>query len=167
MAAIVGKGGDVSRVGVISDTHGRLDPAVLEIFAGVERIVHAGDVGGAGVLAELAKIAPVTVVRGNTDVYFGAEELPEEAVVVVAGRRLLVGHVRAALLARHQPAREGCDMVVTGHSHRFAESCEGGVVYLNPGAAGAARFGLPRSVAIVELGVGPLRVTRVELKERG
>ncbi len=52
---------------------------------------------------------------------------------------------------------------MTGHSHRFAESWDGGVLYLNPGAAGAARFGLPRSVAIVELGVGAVQVTKVEL----
>ncbi len=71
--------------------------------------------------------------------------------------------MRVALLRRHQPAREGFDLVVTGHSHRYAESRERGVLYLNPGAAGAARFGLPRSVAIVEIGVGPLSVVRVEL----
>jgi putative phosphoesterase len=149
---------------VLSDTHGRLDPALHEIFAGVERIVHAGDVGAAGVLAELATIAPVSAVRGNIDVYFGAEQLPDELVLEIAGRRLLMGHVRAALLRHHEPAREGFDIVVTGHSHRYAESREGGVLYLNPGAAGAPRFGLPRSVAIVELGVEPLSVTQVELK---
>ena len=63
-----------------------------------------------------------------------------------------------------EPAREGFDIVVTGHSHRFAESRDAGVLYLNPGAAGAARFGLPRSVAIVELGVGSVGVTKVELE---
>ena len=57
----------MTRLGVISDTHGRLDAAVHEIFAGVERIVHAGDVGAAGVLVELSTIAPVTAVRGNVD----------------------------------------------------------------------------------------------------
>ena len=154
----------MTRLGVISDTHGRVDPALHEIFAGVERIVHAGDIGAAGVLAELATIAPVTAVRGNSDAYFGSEELPDEVALVVAGRRLLMGHVRAALLQRHEPASEGFDIVVTGHSHRFAESREAGVLYLNPGAAGTARFGLPRSVAIVELGVGPVGVTKVELE---
>ena len=153
----------MTRLGVISDTHGRLDVAVHEIFAGAERIVHAGDIGDAAVLAELSTIAPVTAVRGNVDLYFGAEGLPEEATLGIAGRRLLLGHVRTALLARHVPAREGFDIVVTGHSHRFAESWDGGVLYLNPGAAGAARFGLPRSVAIVELGVGAVQVTKVEL----
>ena len=86
-----GRDADMTRLGVISDTHGRVDPALREIFAGVERIVHAGDVGTADVLVELATIAPVTAVRGNVDVYFGAEQLPDEAALEVAGRRLLVG----------------------------------------------------------------------------
>ena len=72
--------------------------------------------------------------------------------------------MRTALLRHREPAREGFDIVVTGHSHRYAESREGGVLYLNPGAAGAPHFGLPRSVAIVELGVGAVSVTQVELR---
>lgn len=152
-----------SRVGVISDTHGRFDPALHEIFAGVERIVHAGDVGSADVLIELAAIAPVTAVRGNVDLYVGAEQLPGEATLEIAGRRLLVAHVLPDLLRRHKPAREGFDLVVTGHSHRYRESREEGVVFLNPGAAGAARFRLARSVAIVELDAHAIKVTKVEL----
>jgi uncharacterized protein len=153
---------DTTRLGVLSDTHGRLDPALHDVFAGVAHIVHAGDVGSRDVLLELATIAPVTAVGGNTDAWFGAEELPEETVVEVAGRRLLVGHISAVLLGRHAPALEGFDAVITGHSHRYAMSRNDGVLYLNPGSAGAARFGLPRTVALVELGVG-LQVTRVDL----
>jgi hypothetical protein len=142
---------DATTIGVISDTHGRLDVAVRETFAGVECIVHAGDVGGTDVLLELAAIAPLTAVRGNVDVVFGVAELPDEAVLEVAGRRLLVAHVREALLRRHEPAREGFDIVVTGHTHRYAETWDGGVLYLNPGSAGARRFDLPRSVVLLEL----------------
>ena len=154
---------DTTRLGVLSDTHGRFDPALHDVFAGVTRIVHAGDVGNRDVLLELATIAPVTAVCGNTDAWFGAEELPDEAVVEIAGHRLLVGHVRAALLGRHMPALEGFDVVISSHSHRYAMSRENGVLFLNPGAAGAARFGLPRTVAIVELGGGGLSVKRIEL----
>ena len=153
----------MTRLGIVSDTHGRFDPALHEIFAGVARIVHAGDVGAADVLIELATIAPVTAVRGNVDLYVGAERLPGEATLEVAGRRLLIAHVLPDLLRRHKPAREGFDLVITGHSHRYRESREEGVVFLNPGAAGAARFGLARSVAIVELDAGAVKVTRVDL----
>ena len=67
------------------------------------------------------------------------------------------------LLRRRRPAREGFDLVVTGHSHRYRETREDGVLFLNPGAAGAARFGLPRSVAIVELDAEGITVAKVEL----
>lgn len=154
---------DIARLGVLSDTHGRFDPALHDVFVGVVHIVHAGDVGSRDVLLELATIAPVTAVCGNTDAWFGAEELPDEAVVELAGHRLLVGHVSAGLLGRHAPALEGFDAVITGHSHRYAMARKDGVLYLNPGAAGAARFGLARTVAIVELGGGGLKVTRVDL----
>ncbi len=67
------------------------------------------------------------------------------------------------LLRRRRPAREGYDLVITGHSHRYRESREEGVVFLNPGAAGATRFGLPRSVAVVELDAAAITVAKVEL----
>jgi len=125
--------------------------------------VHAGDVGAADVLLELSTIAPVTAVRGNVDLYLGAERLPEEATFEADGRHVLVAHVLPDLLRRRRPAREGIDLVVTGHSHRYRESREDGVLFLNPGAAGAARFGLPRSVAVVELDAAAITVTKVEL----
>jgi len=148
-------------VGVISDTHGRLDPAVPAAFAGVNHIVHAGDVGSE-VLAWLGAIAPVTAVRGNVDGWL-TEQLPLEATVELAGRRLLVAHVREALLRDHEPAREGFDIVVTGHSHRFSERWDDGVLYLNPGSAGPPRFGLPRSVALLEFADDGLAVRKVDL----
>jgi len=154
----------VTRLGVISDTHGRFDPALHEVFAGVERIVHAGDVGSTDVLGELTTIAAVTAVRGNVDLYLGAEQLPEEATLELVGQRLLVAHVLPDLLRRHKPAREGFDLVITGHSHRYKQSRQDGVLYLNPGAAGASRFGLPRSVAVVDLDPDGMRITKVELK---
>ena len=166
MAAGDGKERDVDliRIGVISDTHGRFDPALPELFAGVAGIVHAGDVGSLDVLVALRAIAPVTAVRGNVDVSFGVADLPAEAVVAVEGRRLLVGHVRGTLLRRHEPAREGFACVVTGHSHRFAEIWEDGVLHLNPGAAGIARFGLPRSVVLLEVSGDGIAVTRVDME---
>jgi len=146
---------------VISDTHGRLDPAVPAAFAGVEHIVHAGDVGSE-VLSWLRAIAPVTAVRGNVDGWL-ADELPPEATIELAGRRLLVAHVRQHLLLDHDPAREGFDIVVTGHTHKYSEHWDDGVLYLNPGSAGPPRFGLPRSVVLLELGDEGVGVERVDL----
>ncbi len=136
------------RVGVLSDTHGVLHKDVLAALAGVEQILHAGDVGG-GVLDRLQAIAPVVAVRGNTD--YGSD-LPPERLVDIEERRLLVIHQRGDALALHQPLLEGLAAVIYGHSHKPEIVWQDGVLYLNPGAAGPSRFGLPRSLAILEVG---------------
>jgi len=55
------------KIGVVSDTHGLLRPQIAPVLAGVERVLHLGDVGDASILRVLEKIAPVTAVRGNVD----------------------------------------------------------------------------------------------------
>ena len=55
------------KIGVISDTHGYLDPRVESLFQGVDHILHAGDIGYASIILELEFIAPVTAVNGNND----------------------------------------------------------------------------------------------------
>ena len=145
-------------IGVISDTHGYLDPRVFELFAGVDHILHAGDIGPASVVAELATIAPVTAVLGNCD---WGDGFPETGVVVLGGRTILVRHVvdvRFAgadvrpLLLRHRP-----DVIVFGHTHKPCVERWGEVLLFNPGSAGRQRFRLPRCVGILridDLGIG-------------
>ena len=139
------------RIGVISDTHDLLDPQVLDLFAGVEHILHGGDVGLPWLVLKLEEIAPVTAVLGNTDVGIS---LRETEVVQLDGRKFLVHHIvnphapdenLAARIEREKP-----DVVIFGHTHKpFCESIDG-ILYLNPGYAGRQRFNLPRSVAIFE-----------------
>ena len=81
-----------ARIGLIADTHGTLDPDVLDLFRGVDHIVHAGDVGKRSVLRRLEKIAPVTAVAGNTDSGKLAKELPQQASGESGGVRFLVAH---------------------------------------------------------------------------
>jgi uncharacterized protein len=143
------------RVGLISDTHGLLRPAVFDRFDGVDHILHAGDIGPADLLTELEAIAPTTAVWGNTDRPDVRSRTEAVARLELAGRRI-------ALLHGHQlgsPTPEGlrraipdADVIVYGHTHRPHEDLHDGVLVVNPGAAGAARFGLPPSVAILELG---------------
>jgi putative phosphoesterase len=135
-------------IGVVSDTHGHYDPLLDDMFAGAERIVHAGDIG-AGILDRLRRLAPVTAVLGNTDLADVVSGVSQEAVVEALGLRILVGHIRESLLRLRDPAAEGFDLVITGHSHRAAVEWRQGALLLNPGSAGSARFGLPRSVALV------------------
>lgn len=140
----------VVRVGVVSDTHGTLPDRVLELFDGVTAIVHAGDVGG-HVLDLLRAVAPVTAVRGNTDHSGEVARLDEVASTAIGGVRLLVGHKRGELLATVDPVSAGVRVVVTGHTHRALIEESDGVLFLNPGSAGAPRDGHRATVALVEI----------------
>ena len=146
------------KIGVISDTHGFLDPRVEKIFAGVDHILHAGDIGFAAVILELQFIAPVTAVLGNNDLGL---EFKETEVVTLADKKFLVHHIvnprapseKAELLM----AKERPDAVVFGHTHRkFCETVNG-ILFFNPGYAGKPKFGAERSVAILHLGGKEIR----------
>lgn len=152
-------------VGVISDTHGRLDLRVLEVFQGVDHIIHAGDVGTGAVLEGLRALAPVTAVRGNIDTGPLGWNLPPETEVELCGARILVGHIRAELLKHNFPALEGYRAVIVGHSHKPAIEWHQDVLYLNPGSAGPRRFNLPRAVARLRIGAQGLRPEIVILEE--
>lgn len=131
-------------VGVISDTHGLMRPEALAALAGVETILHAGDIGAPEILEALRGIAPVIAVRGNNDTAGWAREVPETAVVEVEGVRIYVVHDRNGMEV--DVRAEGIAAVVAGHSHRPANGVEGGVLYFNPGSAGPRRFKLPVAV---------------------
>ena len=137
------------RIGVISDTHGLLRPEAVQRLAGVAHIVHAGDIGAPGIVPALSAIAPTTAIRGNVDLEPWAEAFPEETVLRLAGRSILVLHDAGAL--RSDPAAEGHDVVVAGHSHRPGIETVDGVLRLNPGSAGRRRFRLPVTLATLDL----------------
>jgi uncharacterized protein len=146
-----------ARIAVISDTHGRLERRALQFCAGADHIIHAGDVGASAVLEELARVAPLTAVRGNRDRGALGAGLPEEAVGEVAGLRFVVGHKRRDLKAGHpDPGAEGLGLLVYGHTHqpelRYRGHLPGRlpVLWLNPGSASAPLADDPRaSVALV------------------
>lgn len=145
------------RIGVISDTHGFLDPKVARLFRGVEHILHAGDIGLPGVVLELESIAPVTAVLGNTD---AALSFRETEIVRLAGRKFLVHHIvnprSPTDTLKERLAREQPDVVVFGHTHKPFRESLGPTLFLNPGYAGKPRFGLDRSVAVLECDSGAL-----------
>ena len=145
-------------IGVVSDTHGFYDEALDGLLAGAAHIIHAGDVGGLWIIARLRQIAPVTAVYGNVDIP-DELDLPWEVETEVLGRRILVCHIGKSLMGRHDPVAEGFDLVVSGHSHKAKVKWRDGTLFLNPGAAGHARFGRPRTMAVVE-------VTEDELEPR-
>jgi len=134
-------------MGVVSDTHGLVRPQALERLRGVQRIVHAGDIGSPEVLAALEAIAPVTAVRGNNDRGAWARALPETAVLGVGRIRLYVLHDVKALDV--DPRRAAFDAVIAGHPHRPSLVVRDGVLFLNPGSIGPRRFTLPVAMAVL------------------
>lgn len=143
------------RIGLISDTHGLLRAEALERLRGCQHIVHAGDIGGPEILERLARIAPLTAVRGNNDRHAWAQGLRDTELVELGARLVYVIHDRAELDV--DPATAGIHAVVCGHSHRPSCETREGVLYVNPGSAGPRRFRLP--VCVGELRV---RGTKIE-----
>lgn len=154
----------------MSDSHGYLDPIVLELFAGVVHIIHAGDIMDAAILAALETVAPVTAVAGNLDSGALAEQLPREASGDIAGVRFLVGHKPKRLLSRLSAGTiegEQPDLVVWGHAHVPSAAWIDGALYLNPGTASSPEEEDDGpTVAIVEIEATGLTVKFIPLQRR-
>lgn len=141
------------RIGVISDTHGYLDPRAIGALAGVEQILHAGDIGTAAIIDALEQIAPVTAVQGNVDAGTPlGRRYPLTQRLTLAGVRIHMTHIggRPSELRYALPDPRP-DVFICGHSHEALLASEYGVLFLNPGAAGRPRFGGGVSVALLDL----------------
>jgi putative phosphoesterase len=143
--------GRAFRIGVIADTHGELPAAVEAAFAGVDAIVHAGDVGPGYALETLEAIAPVTAVCGNCDVS-APGALPIAANVMLGGVRVVVAHRDRDLGGSLDPVQAGARVAVIGHSHLAGVGEREGVLWVNPGSPSFPRGNMPPSVAIVTIG---------------
>lgn len=155
------------RVGLVSDTHGCLRPALFRALEGVDRVIHAGDVEDPSHLVDLEAIAPVTAVAGNVDGADVRAMAPEQAEIDVADVRVAVIHGHQVhpdyerLVARFPTAR----VIVHGHTHVPRCMPVGDVLIVNPGAAGRSQKGYAPSLAILEISGGNARVRYVELEE--
>jgi putative phosphoesterase len=146
------------RLGIIADTHGLLRPEVFDVFAGVDHILHAGDVGPEGILDELGAVAPVTAVYGNTDGWALRSRLPQVATIELDGFTIVVTHgdqFGSPTPEQLQAEFPDAEIIVFGHTHRPVLTLVDTVVtVMNPGGAGRRRFDLPASVGILELEPG-------------
>ena len=155
----------MSRVGLISDTHGLLRPEAIAFLRGCDFIVHAGDIGDRKVLETLREIAPVTAVRGNNDKGSWADSIAETEVLRLGEVSIYVLHDLAQL--ELDPVAAGFHVVVSGHSHRPLIEERSGVLYVNPGSAGPRRFKLPIALAELQLVGQAVKASVIELDAKG
>lgn len=158
----------MARIGVISDTHNFLDPKVPALFAGVDHILHAGDIGQPSLILQLEEIAPVTAVLGNTD--DAGLRFRQTEIVELDDRKFLIHHIvnprglDESLQRRIN--RERPHVVVFGHTHKpFCETIAS-TLFFNPGYAGKSRFDMPRSVAILHCNAKGIRSEFLSLDEK-
>ncbi|HMD09233.1 MAG TPA: metallophosphoesterase family protein [Candidatus Acidoferrum sp.] len=151
-------------LGLISDTHGLLRDAALCALHGSDLILHAGDVGAPEILKTLKTIAPVVAVRGNVDTAEWAQVLPFTEVIQAGPVMIYILHILQDLDI--DPAAKGCDIVVSGHSHKPGQTEKDGVLYINPGSAGPRRFYLPVTLARLNLETRPWKVEFIDLESQ-
>ena len=147
----------MTRVGLISDTHGLLRPEALRFLRGADRIIHAGDIGKSEILDQLRALAPLTAVRGNNDRERWAARVPETTVLRIGDVAIYVIHNLAELDI--DPVAKKYRVVVTGHSHKPGVEERNGVLYVNPGSAGPRRFTLP-------IAAGELKISGASVRAR-
>lgn len=158
------------RLGLVADNHALVDPALASVLAGVDEILHAGDLVTPEILQQLRAVAPIRAVRGNNDLGPAFDELPEELRLERAGLRLLVRHIvgrpeRLEAVARRSIAEFRPHVVVAGHSHQPLAERSGGIVFVNPGSCGPRRFLLPRCAGTLEIAADSIAVRIVDLDD--
>ena len=150
------------QIGLVSDTHRLLRPQACAALAGVDAILHAGDVGSADVIESLASIAPTFAIRGNIDSAPWAGTLPDTASVKLGAADVYMLHDLKTLT--FDPRAAGYAMVMSGHSHMPRITEHDGVLYVNPGSIGPRRFKLPISMARLEVDAAGLHPRLIELE---
>ena len=144
------------KLAILSDTHSLLRPEVLQAIQGVDVILHGGDISKQAVLDVLSEIAPVHVVRGNNDKEW-AEHIPHHLTVTLSGKNFYLVHKKAEI----PKALPGVDVVIYGHSHKYAQEEKDGILYLNPGSCGPRRFNQDITLALMEIEDGIITVEKV------
>lgn len=162
------------RIGIISDTHipsraSGIPAEALERFAGVELILHAGDISVPRALDELRAVAPVQAVAGNVEDPVIAATLPGELRLSVGGVAIGMVHNSGATEGRRERMRRrfpGCRVVIFGHSHLPVVEDQGGLLLLNPGSACDPRRAPAPTVAILTVAGGEPWAELVALSAR-
>lgn len=160
------------KIGVISDTHGTINPRVYEVFENVDLILHAGDIGTEDVITSLQTLAPVKAVHGNVDTFPLTTHYPASLALKIDGVGICVVHqfisLRNSVItdAAKQAGVKQIDVLIHGHTHQARLTREDGALIFNPGAAGKRRFSLKPAVGLLTIeGQGGYRPEIVYLEE--
>ena len=146
------------KLGIISDTHDLLRPEVLSALAGVDVILHAGDISSQKTLDQLRNVAPLYVVRGNADKEW-AEDLPQFLDFMLEDLHVFMTHKKKDL----PKDLSSYDLVVIGHSHQYSETQQGKTLIINPGSCGPRRFYQKITMAAAEIKNGKIMVTKIDI----
>ncbi|WP_338828002.1 metallophosphoesterase family protein [Bradyrhizobium sp. 27S5] len=139
-------------------------PEAERALAGVDHIIHGGDIGQPGIITALRRIAPVTTIRGNIDSGDWASAYADTELVRLVGRTIFVLHDLKTL--RINPVERGIDIIISGHSHVPKVDTVNNVLYVNPGSAGPRRFKLPITLATLDITPDGLRPVIHDLAAR-
>jgi uncharacterized protein len=150
----------MTRVGVLSDTHGLLRPEVLKQLQGSDFIIHAGDIGSETIIPELEKIATVYAVRGNVDNAAWAYKFPLTNAIQIGETFIYIYHGHLDLDIAPD---KNFQVIISGHTHVPLLEKRNDVLYLNPGSAGHKRFSLPVSMAELTMKSPDLKARLVTL----
>ena len=148
----------MKRIVILSDTHGLLRPEVLDYLASADVIIHGGDINTQAIVETLRGFAPLHIVRGNNDKEW-AESLPHSLTFTIEGVRFFVVHNRRDI----PEDLSGMDVVVYGHSHKYACETRDSVLWLNPGSCGRRRFDQEITMAVMIAEDGRFHVEKVTI----
>ena len=148
----------MKRIVILSDTHGLLRPEVLDYLAQADAIIHGGDINTQAIVDTLQEFAPLYIVRGNNDKEW-AKDLPHSLTFTIEGVRFFLVHNKRDV----PPDLPGMDVVVYGHSHKYACEERGGVLWLNPGSCGRRRFDQEITLAVMTAEGGQFQVEKVTI----
>ena len=143
---------------ILSDTHGLLRPQVLEHLKTADAILHGGDINKQSIVDQLRQYAPLYVVRGNNDKEWAAD-IPHDLTVTLEGMTFFMVHNK-----KEVPADlSGVDVVVFGHSHKYAQEEKGGRLWLNPGSCGPRRFHQEITMMMAQVENGQIQVEKISI----
>lgn len=146
------------KLAILSDTHGLLRPEVVEQLKHADVIFHAGDINRQSIVDELRQYAPLHIVRGNNDKEW-ADAIPHDLTVTLDGVTFYMIHNRKQLPA----SLDGVDVVVFGHTHKYVQEDQGGILWLNPGSCGPRRFHQEITMMTAELTGGKIQVEKITI----